>query len=240
MKNAHKQYIACISYGKDSIVLPELCVRHNLPLDRIVTVDVWATPDIPGDFPQMVEWKAFADEEIFKKYGIKVEHIKASKSYAEYFYNTFAKGKREGNIYGFPYGMGAWCNSRLKLIPLKQFDNNRYVQYLGICSDEPERIERTVGTNRIALPAQLGYSQDDTRNLAAELNLLSPTYENSQRGGAGFATIRVLDSYGCCEKTTLNYGNCCSSGIATALHPLSVTGRLYAILTGALNLKTVA
>ena len=186
MKNAHKQYIACISYGKDSIVLPELCVRHNLPLDRIVTVDVWATPDIPGDFPQMVEWKAFADEEIFKKYGIKVEHIKASKSYAEYFYNTFAKGKREGNIYGFPYGMGAWCNSRLKLIPLKQFDNNRYVQYLGICSDEPERIERTVGTNRIALPAQLGYSQDDTRNLAAELNLLSPTYENSQRGGCWF------------------------------------------------------
>lgn len=177
------EHIACISYGKDSIVIPELCLKHDLSLDRIVTVDVWATPTIPADMPKMVEWKAKADGIIYSRYGIRVEHIKAERSYEEYFYSTFRKGKREGVIYGFPYGMGAWCNSRLKLIPLSRFDNSGYVQYLGICADEPERVERTTGTNRVALPAALGYSQSDCYKLAKEINLLSPSYEDATRGG---------------------------------------------------------
>ena len=69
------EHIACISYGKDSVIIPELCKTHNLPLDRIVTVDVWATPAIPADMPDMVKWKAYADEEIYKRYGIRVEHL---------------------------------------------------------------------------------------------------------------------------------------------------------------------
>ena len=188
------EHIACISYGKDSVIIPELCKTHNMPLDRIVTVDVWATPAIPADMPDMVKWKAYADEEIYKRYGIRVEHLKAVRSYEEYFYSTFTKGKRKDRIYGFPYGMGAWCNSRLKLIPLSQFASRNYVQYLGICAGEPERVARCDGTNRIALPAQLGYTQTDTRKLAEKIGLLSPTYTTAARGGAGFATIRVWSS----------------------------------------------
>lgn len=51
------EYIASLSYGKDSIVIPELCMMYGLPLNRIVTVDIMATPTIPADLPPMVEFK---------------------------------------------------------------------------------------------------------------------------------------------------------------------------------------
>lgn len=51
------EYIASLSYGKDSIVIPELCVKYGLPLNRIVTVDIMATPTLHADLPPMVEFK---------------------------------------------------------------------------------------------------------------------------------------------------------------------------------------
>lgn len=68
------EYIASISYGKDSLAMLEVVKQNGLPLDRIITVDVMATATIPADLPPMVQFKEKADEIIFEKYGIKVEH----------------------------------------------------------------------------------------------------------------------------------------------------------------------
>ena len=69
------EYIASISYGKDSLAMLEVIHRNGLPLDRIVTVEIWATKEIPADFPEMMEFKAKADRIILEKYGKVVEHI---------------------------------------------------------------------------------------------------------------------------------------------------------------------
>ena len=61
------EYIASISYGKDSLAMLEVIHRNSLPLDRIVTVEVMATATIPADLPPMMEFKAKADEIIYKK-----------------------------------------------------------------------------------------------------------------------------------------------------------------------------
>ena len=71
------EYIASISYGKDSLAMLEVIYQNNLPLDRIVHVEIMATKDIPADLPPMMEFKAKADAIIYEKYGIKVEHITA-------------------------------------------------------------------------------------------------------------------------------------------------------------------
>lgn len=73
-------YVLSYSYGKDSGACIHVVkdVLH-LPLDRIVTADVWATPDIPADLPEMWEWKQHADQVIFDRWGIKVEHVCALK-----------------------------------------------------------------------------------------------------------------------------------------------------------------
>ena len=70
-------YVASISYGKDSLAMLEAIKRLQYPLDRIISVQVWATETIPADLPEMYEWKAKADKIIEKKYGIKVERISA-------------------------------------------------------------------------------------------------------------------------------------------------------------------
>ena len=77
------QHIASISYGKDSLAMLEAIKLLEWPLDRIITVDVWATPTIPADLPPMVEFKDKADRIIKERYGIEVEHFKSEKSYAK-------------------------------------------------------------------------------------------------------------------------------------------------------------
>ena len=72
--------VACISYGKDSLAELEAIHRLKLPLHRILHSEVWATPTIPADLPPMLEFKAKADEIIYQRYGIKVEHICATKN----------------------------------------------------------------------------------------------------------------------------------------------------------------
>lgn len=40
------EYIASLSYGKDSIAMLEVIKQHEMPLDRIVHVEVMATDTI--------------------------------------------------------------------------------------------------------------------------------------------------------------------------------------------------
>lgn len=51
------EYIASISYGKDSLAMLEVIHLHNLPLDRIVHVEIKATDTIHADLPPMVAFK---------------------------------------------------------------------------------------------------------------------------------------------------------------------------------------
>ena len=134
------QYIASLSYGKDSLaMLHVICDVLKLPLTRIITADVWATETIPAELPPMVEFKEKADRIIKERWGIEVEHFCATKkngtknSYNSQFYTkvcekrinkrteVFAEPHTCHNpggkidIYGFPMRMGAWCNSKLKI-----------------------------------------------------------------------------------------------------------------------------
>ena len=73
------QYVLSLSYGKDSIACLEAIKLLGLPLDRIVHTEVWATENIHADLPPMVAFKEKADRIILDRYGIKVEHICATK-----------------------------------------------------------------------------------------------------------------------------------------------------------------
>lgn len=68
------QYVLSISYGKDSLACLGAIEHLRWPLDRIVTADVWATDDIPAEYPPVVEFKAYVDDYIKRRYGIEVEH----------------------------------------------------------------------------------------------------------------------------------------------------------------------
>lgn len=86
------QYVARSSHGKDSLKMLDVIVTRGLRLDRITTTDVWATDTIRGEHPKMVEFKDMADEYIWRKYRIEVEHLCAMRdgekvTYEKMFYH---------------------------------------------------------------------------------------------------------------------------------------------------------
>lgn len=46
------EYIASLSYGKDSCTIPHVCLEVlGLPLTKLVTVDVMFNDELSGDYP---------------------------------------------------------------------------------------------------------------------------------------------------------------------------------------------
>lgn len=201
-KQPNTEYVLSLSYGKDSIACLEAIKLLGYPLDRILHSEVWATDTIPADLPIMTEFKRYADEVIYQRYGIKVEHIHATTKYGEkltyekQFYSIKKRGNNTNRNYGFPYSIGAWCTSRLKSDILNQYikDNTKnVVQYLGIASDEPERIDRHTKPNIIPPLVDIKWTEDDCRQWCEENNLLSPIYVDSTRGGCWFCHNQGAD-----------------------------------------------
>ena len=164
----------------------EVIKQHNMPLDRIVHVEIMATDTIPADLPPMVEFKAKADKIIKERYGIEVEHLRAKWSYEQFFYKRRAtKAKhRAGEIYGFPVMFGAWCNSVLKTAPMKPIGRGN-ITYVGIAADEPKRFHNLTEHKRSPL-VEHNITEAEARKICEELDLLSPIYMQSTRGGCWF------------------------------------------------------
>lgn len=114
-----KQYVASISYGKDSLAMLHVITDIlHWQLDRIITADVWATDTIPADLPPMVEFKDKADRIIKERWGIEVEHLCAMKNgekvtYEKLFYHVPKRKtqveKYTGTVKGFPIQRNPYC-----------------------------------------------------------------------------------------------------------------------------------
>ena len=185
--NMEKQRIASISYGKDSLYMLEVIKQHNLPLDRIVHAEIMATDTISADLPPMVDFKKKADEIIYKNYGIVVEHIHSLKTYEQCFYtiNNGKKSKYKGQIYGFPYRMGSWCNSRLKMSVLNKFNKKDIIQYIGIAVEETQRYH-ILNDRKISPLVEYGITEQQCYDWCKKNDLLSPIYQHTMRGGCWF------------------------------------------------------
>jgi len=179
------EYVASLSYGKDSIAMLEVIKQNKLPLDRIVHAEIMATNTIPADLPPMMEFKEKADKIIFNRYGIEVEHIHAKKSYEEYFYQLYKKGKNKDTIYGFPHQIGAWCNSRLKVSVLNKFNRKNIIQYIGLAVEETNRYH-ILNERKISPLVEYRITEKECYRWCKKNSLLSPIYDNSMRGGCWF------------------------------------------------------
>ncbi len=196
------EYIASLSYGKDSMAMIHV-IRDvlDLPLDRIITADIWATATIPADLPPMVEFKEYADREIKKRYGIDVEHFCAKKvsgthgdkvTFEDVFYHRTTKGKYVGEIKGFPKNFHSWC-VQLKTSALYQC-NKGQIEYIGIAYDEPERIARHIKNEQVKMPlVEAEWTEQMCYEWCRKNGLLSPIYTDSARGGCWFCGKQPID-----------------------------------------------
>lgn len=191
------EHILSLSYGKDSLACLGAIDELGWTLDRIVHVEVWATDMIPADLPPMVDFKAKADKIIMERWGIEVEHVRSRYSYQDGFYivcgknGRASKSKRCGNIYGWPFQRGPWCNSRLKQHVLGKLPKDA-VQYVGIACDEPGRFHVFNDKKKSPL-VEAGWDEAYCRQWCESNDLLSPIYTTATRGGCWFCHNQGVD-----------------------------------------------
>lgn len=191
------KYIASCSFGKDSLAMIIKIKELGLPLDEVFYVDIrFDDEQYSGEMPLMREFIPKAKKILKDKFDIEVKEIKAKTTFKKQFYKVKQRGKHIGDSYGFPYPLGAWCNSYLKLEPikdyLKQFKGEEVIQYVGIAYDEPKRYERLNHNTHIAPLYDLKITENEAMKICKNNDLLSPIYETSFRAGCWFCVKQSI------------------------------------------------
>lgn len=195
--------IFSLSFGKDSMATLILAAEQGIPIDRVLYVDIKFNDEISGEHPIMAEWIPTAEKRLKELFGVTVDHAYSGVSFYEH-YKVKQKGNHVGDLYGFPYVIGAWCNGRLKLRAIKkyeaQFRNNEITTFVGIAYDEPVRWERmkkkqTDKRKYRSLLYEQKLSEQDAFEICRRYDLLSPMYTSGDeiyRGGCWFCVKQCL------------------------------------------------
>lgn len=190
-----KKYIASFSGGKDSTATIILAHERGDPLDLIIFSEVMFDENTSGELPEHIDFVKNKCIPLFASWGYETKILHAKMNYMDIFMREPKRGKRAGMGLktGFPMAGKCQINRSIKVQPIKDFlknmDPEEYMQYLGIAIDEPKRLERLRGTNRISLLEKYGYTEKMALELCKKYDLLSPIYDFAPRGAAGFALM---------------------------------------------------
>lgn len=127
--------------GKDSTAMLLKMLEDNWPIDEIICCDTGK------EFPQMYEHIEKVSQYIKAKYNKEITMLKAEKSFEYYMFDhEKMRGKNKGKRgYGWATMLCRWCTTLLKnqVIDryLKQYQDEGYIEYIGIAYDEPKRIK---------------------------------------------------------------------------------------------------
>lgn len=185
-----KKHIVSFSGGKDSTAMLLRMIELNYKIDDIIFCDTGL------EFDELIEYVIKIESYINKKITI----IKPEKDWDYWFYKKITKGDKTGQIYGFPYIVGAWCNNRLKIRPMNKYFKKigkNHIRYIGIASDEPQRLLRLKENCRTPL-VEWGWSEDDCLKYLKSKNLLNPLYNKFKRIGCylcpkqSIGSLRIL------------------------------------------------
>ena len=188
------KYVASLSFGKDSMAMLIKIKELGLPLDEVIYVDIMFDDDTSGETPEMASFITKAEKILKEKFNVEVTHLRGV-TFKEQFYKVKQRGKHIGDNYGFPYTIGAWCNDRLKMQPIKEYmrkQTDEIIQYVGIAYDEPERYERLNHETHIAPLYDLKITEKEAMEICEKYDLLSPIYKTSFRGGCWFCPKQRL------------------------------------------------
>lgn len=188
------KYVASVSFGKDSLAMLIKIKELGLPLDEVIYVDIMFDDNISGETPEMASFITKAEKILKEKFDIEVTHLRGV-TFKEQFYKIKQRGNHIGDNYGFPYTIGAWCNDRLKMQPIKEYmrkQTDDVIQYVGIAYDEPKRYERLNHETHIAPLYDLKITEAEAMEICKKYDLVSPIYKTSFRGGCWFCPKQRL------------------------------------------------
>lgn len=200
--NEKPLYIASCSFGKDSVATILLAIENNEPLDRVVFVEVMFDHErgISGEDPTHIEWVHSVAIPKLEAMGVKVDVVRSVADFVGNFYTVVSPKSKKPERWGkyrswlFQGGCALNRDGKLKAIHnyYRQF-TQPVIQYVGIAIDEPERLVRLEGHNKISLLAKYGLTEADAWRKCEEYGLLSPFYRlGYKRNGCWFCPNKPI------------------------------------------------
>lgn len=194
-----KLHIASCSFGKDSIATILLALEHKEPLDRVVFSEVMFDHEkgISGEIPEHIQWIREVAIPKLESMGVRVDVVRSKKDYVTICRTKWGnRSKRYGRYYGVSSGPRCWVNSSIKISSVKDYfkklsENYDIIFYVGIAIDEPKRLARLEGTNKVSLLEKYGYTEAMAMDKCKEYNLISPCYTDNL-GGAKTGLLVLL------------------------------------------------
>lgn len=191
------------SGGKDSTASIILCYEKGIHIDEIVFCEIMFDHkrNISGEDPEHIDWVYnIAIPIIENQFGYKVKVIRPENDYYSLARHVIKRSRNgwNGYVYGFVQGGFCFMNSEAKVDALKKYDKSltgEYQKIVGIAYDEPKRLERLKGTNKISVLADYMIVENQTYDMCKKYNLLSPIYKNGSRGGCWFCPNKNLKGF---------------------------------------------
>lgn len=187
------KYFHSWSGGKDSTAAIILDHIHGLPPSTVVFCEVMydRKHGISGELPEHIDFVKNVAIPKFQEWGFTVDVIHSETDYLDNFFRVISKSRNgnNGKMRGFPLSGRCTINRDCKLKPIHDYYKraglkpSEYTQYVGIAIDEPDRLERLRGTNKVSLLEVYGYTEEMALELCREYGLLSPVYQFTTRGG---------------------------------------------------------
>lgn len=199
------KYICSWSGGKDSTASIILAHENNEPLDLILFAEVMFDREkgISGENPEHIDFIKNTAIPIFESWGYEVRILRAEKDYLDIFNHIIENPRKhmehKGMRTGFPISGSCHVKRDCKEKPIydfyKSFDEP-YIQYVGICVDEPDRLESMhKDIRKISLLEKYDYTEKMCAGLCREYGLYSPSYKLSKRGGCWFCPNAKLEEH---------------------------------------------
>ena len=184
------KYIACCSFGKDSLAQIIVAKEHGEPVDAVIYSEVMFTDEISGEFPEHRDFiYNVAIPKLKELYGLETIVLRSPQTMWNDFHTVRVRGSTAGLLRGFPIPGLCNINRDCKIPPIKNYlakQSEDVIQYVGIAADEPKRLKRLEGTNKVSILAKYGITEREARDICEKAGLLSPIYSITGRNGCFF------------------------------------------------------
>ena len=184
----HPKYIASCSFGKDSLATILLALQHGEPLDEAVYCEVMFDERISGEVPEHRDFIYNTAIPALERAGVKVTVLRAERTYVSIFTGRVTRGPKKGMVRSFPLCGKCAVQRDCKVRPIERYKKDLppgTVQYIGIASDEQDRLLRLDGA-KISLLDKYNFTEKDAKEFCKSAGLLSPVYGFTDRGGCWF------------------------------------------------------
>ena len=183
------KYVASCSFGKDSIAAILLAKEHDEPLDEAVYCEVMFDDKVSGEVPEHRDFIYGTAIPALERMGVKVVVLRSQQTYVGLFTGRVTRGPKKGMVRSFPICGRCAVQRDCKIKPIEQYKKSLpsgTMQYVGIASDEQERLLRLDGNQKISLLDKYNCTEQDAKELCRQAGLLSPVYTFTDRGGCWF------------------------------------------------------